>query len=93
MATLQHEFARREVFPSYFPNAQQHFIAGHVSAFKLAGVGGTTVSIVADPDESVPGGTVSLTIQGRWRWIENTIVRSHPGGPAGVYSVFAVAAV
>lgn len=37
-------------------------------------------------------GAAVVVIQGRWRWVEATVTRAHPGGAAGSYDIFVVAA-
>lgn len=37
-------------------------------------------------------GAAVVGIQGRWRWMEATVSRAHPGGSAGSYDIFVVAA-
>jgi hypothetical protein len=82
-----HLFDRDDVFPSWFANAIQNVISGLKTDLRLDLNSATAVEV--DPQE--PAGLAAAIIQGRWRFNTAIETRSHPGGAAGTYDVWAVA--
>jgi hypothetical protein len=87
VADKNHSFARTAVFPSYFANRFQEFLAAAHTGLALTKEDATHVRIVPDPAT----GLAACAIQGRWRWVESTINRIVSGG-AGTVTVWACAA-
>jgi hypothetical protein len=84
----QYTFLRDEVFPSWWPNAISEQVGVIVENFELRKASITSVEVPADS----ANGLAVVGINGRWRFRSTPAVRSHPGGAAGTYPVFAVAA-
>ena len=80
-------FAREDVFPSWFADRIQDFLSAAETNLRLTRKSGTTVQVV--PDTAL--GIAAVAVDGRWRFIEETIQREHPGGSKGTYIVWAVA--
>lgn len=80
-------FARESIYPSYFANRIQDFLSAARTDLRVSLKSSTDIQIV--PDDEL--GLAAIAIEGRWRWVEETISRSHPGGAKGTYSVWAVA--
>jgi hypothetical protein len=84
---LQHEFKRQEILGSYFMNRAQDFLSAARTDLRLSVKDADTIQIVPDPEL----GLAAIAIQGRWRWVEKTITRDHPGGAKGTFTIWAVA--
>lgn len=87
MAMLEHNlFIRDDVMPSWWANAIQKVLSkGHWNvALEISS--STTVAVTGATGQ----GASILTIEGKWRWNEAPVSRSHPGGGAGQFAVWAV---
>jgi hypothetical protein len=82
-------WSRGEVLPSYYVNEQDRFLSSLEGGLRIDQLSATTIRVPAGTDDDV---TVSLTIDGRWRRATANVDRAHPGGAAGSYSIWAVAA-
>lgn len=80
-------FAREDIFPSFFANRIQDFLAAARTDLRLSEATATKVAVIPDPDLGVAG----ISIDGRWRFNVATVERTHPGGAKGTYTVWAVA--
>jgi hypothetical protein len=80
-------FNREDIFPSFFANRIQDFLATARTDLRFTDVTATKVAVIPDPDLGVAG----ISIDGRWRFNDATVERSHPGGAKGTYTVWAVA--
>lgn len=80
-------FARDEILPSWFTNKLQDRI-GSLTNLSLSVTDPTTIAVVAGDDDD----RIVVNVEGRWRMIDTTITRAHPGGAAGTFVVWAVAA-
>lgn len=83
-----HVFIRNETLPSYWPNALSEFVGAAAHGFELSLLNPTTVRVAAGPGN----GQASIAIEGRWRRVAANVDRVHPGGGAGVYDIYVVAA-
>jgi len=83
----ENAFAKNDLFPSWFANAIQRFLSTAAPAFQLTKQDATHVQVVADTDVNA----AIISIAGKWRWIEATSSRAHPGGASGTWDIFAVA--
>lgn len=81
-------FVRDDVLPSWWANAIQRFISTLAVRFRVTRASDTSVAVVASAND----GAVTIAIEGKWRWIEATVSRAHPGGAAGAYPLFVTAA-
>lgn len=81
-------FARDEVYPSWFPNAIQEYVSTIAANLELRKNSATAIEVPA----GAASGQVSVGVDGRWRYRSATVTRSHPGGAAGTYDVYVVAA-
>lgn len=81
-------FAREQVFPSWFANAIQKFLSASSPQFALTRQDATHVQCVAGAAQEAQ----LISVAGKWRWIEATINRAHPGGAAGTYDIYVGAA-
>lgn len=88
--TVHREYARDEVYPSYWVNLIQEVLSGAVTDFELRIKSGDATKVELAP--AGPGGIAALVIEGKWRFVSSTIERTHPGGSSGTYSIWAVAA-
>lgn len=89
MAMLEENvFARENVFPSWFANAVQKFLSTAAPSFQITRASGTTIQVVAGAGVEA----AVISINGNWRWNEATVNRAHPGGAAGTWDIYAVAA-
>jgi hypothetical protein len=86
--TEENTFSRNDVFPSWFANAIQRFLSTSAPSFQLTKQDATHIQVTA----AAADGAAVIAIAGNWRWIEATINRSHPGGAAGTWDIFVVAA-
>lgn len=84
----ENPFARNDVFPSWFANAIQRFLTTAAPAFQLTRQDATHIQVTAGSETSA----AVIAIAAKWRWIEATINRAHPGGAAGTWDIFVVAA-
>ena len=84
---LNHLFNREDIFPSYFANRFQDFLSAAHTGLRLSLKSATVVEVV--PDSAL--GIAAVSIEGRWRWVEEAVERNHPGGAKGTYVVWAVA--
>jgi hypothetical protein len=82
-----HDFARDEVFPSYFINALQELISSGRLDIRLSMKNATTIQVVPHTELGIAG----VNIEGRYRWIAATVERVHPGGAKGTYTIWATA--
>lgn len=82
-------FAHEQIGPAYWANALQDLLSTYVSpTFQLTQLNATTLRVPAGASTAA----VTLGIQGRMRYAVANVDRAHPGGGAGVYDVWAVAA-
>lgn len=82
-------FVRDDILPSFWANAIQRFLSNYVSStLRLTQQDATHVQVVAGAGEDA----VVLGIEGKWRWVEATVSRAHPGGAAATFDVFVTAA-
>jgi len=70
-----------------FFRATQEMLSGASVNVEVTLLNPTTVQIAAGASEA----QVSLAIQGKYRYIAAAVQRAHPGGPAGLYDLFATA--
>lgn len=82
------DFTRGEILPSYFINREQSFIGPLATNFRVRALNDTTVQVVAGSGDAA----ATIGIMGRWRWSDVTVTRAMPGGGAGTFSVYVVAA-
>jgi microcystin-dependent protein len=82
-----HAFARKDIFPSWWANAIQHFMSVAAPAFQLSLQDATHIQVVGGADMAA----ASIAIDGAWRWNETTVNRAHPGGAAGSWDIYVVA--
>lgn len=80
-------FKRNDVFPSFFANRIQDFLSAAETNLRITRKNATTIEIVPDAEL----GIAAVALEGRWRFIEETISRAHPGGVKGTYFIWAVA--
>jgi hypothetical protein len=81
-------FSRDGVLPSFFTNSLQEFVGTMASPnLRVEAASSTSVRCPAGAGND----QVAVAIEGRWRYITSTVARTHPGGAAGVYDVYAVA--
>lgn len=80
-----HPFPREAVFPSWWANAIQQYIAGMATDLRLSRVNATTIQVAPRP----PHDRAAIAIDGRWRYIDAAVQRSYPGG-TGTFDVWAV---
>lgn len=85
--TQMREWARNEVFPSYYVNEIDEHVSTLGSNLVLSKASATSVQVVAGTGDA----SVHLAIMGRWRRATSTKTRAHPGGAIGTYTVWAVA--
>jgi hypothetical protein len=78
---------REEVLGSYFMNRIQDFLSAARTDLRLSLKDSDTIQIIPDPEL----GVAAIAVQGRWRYIEATITRDHPGGAKGTFTIWAVA--
>lgn len=83
-----HAFARKDVLPSWWANAIQRFLSVAAPAFQLSLQDATHIQVIAGSDMAA----ACIAIDGAWRWNETTVNRAHPGGAAGSWDVYVVAA-
>lgn len=83
---LTHQFAREEVLPSYFMNRQQQAIGNLAENVRITRPSNNSITVPA----SAGDGQVTIAIDGLWRYRETNVSRTHPGGAAGEYPIFAV---
>jgi hypothetical protein len=83
---LNFPFKRNDVFPSFFANRIQDFLSGTETNLRISLKNTTTIEVIPDPEL----GLACIALQGRWRFIEGTIERAHPGGAKGTYVIWAV---
>jgi hypothetical protein len=83
-----HQFARNDVFPSWWPNAIAEQVGVLVENFELRKATDTTIEVPAAASDDL----VVVGIDGKWRFRSTTVSRAHPGGASGVYPIFVVAA-
>lgn len=82
-------FTRDGPLPSYFANDLGKVLSLLAAGFQLTQNDATHVEVIAGANDAA----AICAIQGRWRWVEATIGPiAHPGGTAGVYPIYAVAA-
>lgn len=79
-------FRREDVLPSWFMNSIQRFLGG-TGGFQLTLQDSTHVQVTAGAEEDA----AVVSIEGLWRWVEESVSRAHPGGAAGDYDIFVVA--
>jgi hypothetical protein len=81
------DFARGEIFASWWTDAVEEFLSTGAHGFRLRMVSATTIESPAGPgnDQS------SIAVNGRLRFNVATVNRVHPGGAAGTYDVFVTA--
>jgi hypothetical protein len=81
-------FAHEQIAPAYWANALQDLQGGAFWGYRITKLSNLNIR--------VPGGagplTSALKIQGFTRFATANVDRAHPGGAAGLYDVFAVAA-
>lgn len=92
---LENDFARDAVFPSWFANRVQDFVSALKPELILAPMTPDPVTahilgITVSP--AGPAALAAVNIAGRWRFNTVPVNRAHPGGAAGNYSIWAVAA-
>lgn len=83
------DFAREDVFPSWFANRIQDFLSSARTDLRLSLKSTTSVQVVPDSELGIAG----IALEGAWRFNTGTISRDHPGGAAGTYTVWAVGTV
>lgn len=79
-------FPRDSILPSFWANRIQDFISS-LGQFRLQLASATVIEVPAGPEDAA----VSIGIEKRWRFVEATVQRAHPGGAAGTYSVWVTA--
>lgn len=84
MPDREFTFIRDDVFPSWFANGVQDFLA--VRPPRLRHSSTTAIQVDAAADD-----VCGLPVKGRWRYITATITKAHPGGIAGDFDVFVTA--
>lgn len=85
--TTMNTFARTDVLPSWFINAQQQFISTLVANLALTQSSSTVLQVAA----TTSNGQVVIGIEGKWRYLTAIKTRAHPGGAAGTYDVYVTA--
>lgn len=83
----EHVFIRDEVYPSWYVNALGHFLSLGAFGFVVSKLNNTTIEVVAGADEAA----AIVSVAGRWRWMEATVTRAHPGGGSGTYDIYVTA--
>lgn len=85
---LEHfAFVRDDVLPSWWANAIQRFLSTSAPSFQITRADATHIQVVA----AVDIGAAIVSVGGKWRWVEATISRAHPGGAAGSWDVYVTA--
>lgn len=88
MALLEHNtFVKNDLLPSWWANAIQKFLSTGAPSFQITKQDATHIQITAAAGD----GAAVIAIAGKWRWIEATISRAHPGGAAGTWDIYVVA--
>jgi hypothetical protein len=88
MAVPQHHvFAREDVIPSWWANAQMQALGTLAHGFTLRRATTTTIEVPAGAGDLA----AVIAVDGKWRWNEATVNRIHPGGAAGLYRVWVTA--
>lgn len=83
------EFAREDVFPSWFANRVQDFLSAARTDLRVSLKDSDTVQVVPDTEL----GIAAIALQGHWRFNTATVQRDHPGGAKGTYVLWAVGTV
>lgn len=89
MALNEHNpFVKNDLLPSWWANAIQKFLSTDAPSFQVTKLDATHIQVTAAAAE----GAAIIAIAGKWRWIEATITRAHPGGASATWDIYVVAA-
>lgn len=74
--------------PSWWANRIQQFLSTLAENLQVVKLNDTTVQLVCGANDKA----AVVAISGKWRFRESSVNRSHPGGAAGVYRLWATTA-
>lgn len=77
---------RLDVLPASFLDALQEVISGAFFNFRLEQHAADGIRCVASAEDPV-----GVVIDGRWRYVTANVTATHPGGSAGIHSVYVTA--